>query len=49
MTAFPLHAKRIATTEFIVQESVVGPDDDDENEEADKDSEVALLAVAEEG
>jgi hypothetical protein len=46
MNRFPLNATYIATTEFIVQESVIGPDDD-ENEEDDK-SEVALLAAPEE-
>ena len=47
MTTFPLHAMHVATAEFIVQESVVGPDDGDKEEE-DEDNEVALLAVPEE-
>ena len=46
MTTFPLKATHVATSEFTVQESVVGPDDDDDDE--DKDSEVALLAASEE-
>lgn len=46
MTTFPLNATHITTAEFIVQESVVGPDDG--GEEEDEDNEFALLAVPEE-